>query len=485
MSKYEFNYPVATLAALEQNPARVTLSTTSGGVSNRKLAETVRNYAAHMAACGVSAGTTVAISMRSPIMIFSTCLAAGLLGARWIAAQKALPIEALGETVLLYADSPPPLSHVIKSFPVDRFWSVPPAGFAPSELLGFSAPSDIAYFARSSGTTGSYKFMPKTCQHMVGRAEAESIAGFQAIAILSPAIASLSFRSMVGAALAGVRVVVPGGGGDRKIGEAAALQRAGVEYVSGSPVQVDGLCAGLDPLEQRIPYLRVGGAVMDHRAIRHWLGFFEEVILTYGAREGAGGGDCRLRAVDDDTEIAYTLRPDCNVQVVSDRGEEVPHSTVGELRFRSPGMVSGYVGAPEATAEVFRDGWFYPGDQGMLLPDGRFKVLGRTRDRLNLGGVKLNAADIDEAARQVPGVNDALCFTVANAHGMEELYVAVVPTGETDEAQVAEGIRRACQGMNNSIRVQSVYFVPAIPINDNGKRMRRSLPELVVSATKY
>src|SRR5690606_20044971 len=100
---------------------------------------------------------------------------------------------------------------------------------------------------------------------------------------------------------------------------------------------------------------------------------------------------------------------------------------------------------PQASAEVFRDGWFYPGDTGMLTADGRLKILGRIKDQFNLGGIKVNAEEIDTAAGSVPGIREAMCFTTPAATGLLQLSICAVRDPNADPAAAAASIRAVCK----------------------------------------
>ena len=482
----KFNFPVAALAALERNPNGVTLSTVSQSMSNLQLATLVRRYAANMQLRGISEKSIVVIALRNGPIAFITALAVNLLGGKWVGMHPQLPFREIGTTHLLHgADKPASIRHP-GSFAVDASWASDPIGMPASvsrAFPGFSSADDIALFTRSSGTTGAVKFMTKSCGQIMEMAGRHDTSTYKVIAPLAPVLASMTYRNTVSAILDGARVVLPEMRPE-DVGQVAMMQGIGVDYVVGSPAQVDAICRGLLPLKKRIKALRVGGAVMDRPAVRHWLGFFEQVILTYGSREGGGGGSVTLTEVNDDTEIAYTPRPNCEIEVVSESGQPVPPLTVGVLRLRSPTMVRSYVAAPDASAEVFRDGWFYPGDLATMTQDGRFKIVGRVKDQINLGGVKFNAALIDEAARSVEGVADAFCFTTEGTSVLK-LSIAAVAAAPGSEDKLAAAIRVACERVNRSISVQAIYFLPHLPMNESGKRERSEMPALVANYMAY
>ena len=59
---------------------------------------------------------------------------------------------------------------------------------------------------------------------------------------------------------------------------------------------------------------------------------------------------------------------------------------------QEPGAPREYIGDPVATRAFFRDGWFYPGDLGVLDGKGRLMLSGRVTDILVVKGDKIPSA---------------------------------------------------------------------------------------------
>ncbi len=77
-------------------------------------------------------------------------------------------------------------------------------------------------------------------------------------------------------------------------------------------------------------------------------------------------------------------------------GEILPERHVGELEISGTSVTPGYYRSPEATAELFRDGWLRTGDLAYLV-DGELVICGRIKDVIIVGGRNIYPQDIERA----------------------------------------------------------------------------------------
>jgi acyl-CoA synthetase (AMP-forming)/AMP-acid ligase II len=80
----------------------------------------------------------------------------------------------------------------------------------------------------------------------------------------------------------------------------------------------------------------------------------------------------------------------------ADTGQVLAAGAAGELQFRGPNVVDGYLGAPALRAQqLSADGWFRSGDLGIVQPDGSFEYVCRAGDALRIKGFLVEPAEIE------------------------------------------------------------------------------------------
>ena len=117
------------------------------------------------------------------------------------------------------------------------------------------------------------------------------------------------------------------------------------------------------------------------------------------------------------------------------------------------------------------------GDQIQRLSDGRFRTLGRVDDTMNLGGIKVSSAEIEDAAATVTGVVEVAAIAVPPPDGGPDRLVLFVVL---DDAAALDSVRIDLQQairsqLNPLFKVHDVVTVDALPRTASQKVMRRVL----------
>ena len=172
--------------------------------------------------------------------------------------------------------------------------------------------------------------------------------------------------------------------------------------------------------------------------------------------------------------------------VVDRRGEPVALGWPGELAIAGEGVVRGYWGRPELTAEKFvpdrfsrRPGarLYRTGDLVRRLPDGRLGFLGRIDHQVKIRGSRIELGEIEAVLGRHPAVAAAVLAAREAAPGDLRLVAYLVAREGLPQPPAAE-LRAWLQAALPEAMVPARFVALAeLPRLPNGKVNRSALPE--------
>jgi acyl-coenzyme A synthetase/AMP-(fatty) acid ligase len=175
------------------------------------------------------------------------------------------------------------------------------------------------------------------------------------------------------------------------------------------------------------------------------------------------------------------VEPGITVEIVDREGIPKTAGEVGIVRMKSSFMCDGYVGqAPRQGPQAsLRDGWFYPGDFGIVFEDGLFAITGRVAETLNISGAKLSPVVLEERIAKLPEVSD-VCATVLQLDRADVLAIAIACADEVDVRQLRE---KVAQLVPRQFPL-AVIRVPHIPRNAMGRIPRQAFARSLTEQAK-
>jgi long-chain acyl-CoA synthetase len=170
--------------------------------------------------------------------------------------------------------------------------------------------------------------------------------------------------------------------------------------------------------------------------------------------------------------------PGCTVQIRDDAGRVLPPGEDGEICVHSPGVLSGYWQAPDATAAALRDGWLYTGDIGHLDADGYLYVVDRKKDLIIRGGFNVYPRDVEDVLLTHPAVAQAAVVGRPDPRLGEEV-IGFVALRDGASVTADELVGQAKAQLAATKYPREIRIVPAIPLTSVGKLDRKRLRAMI------
>ena len=157
-----------------------------------------------------------------------------------------------------------------------------------------------------------------------------------------------------------------------------------------------------------------------------------DLLEGYGATEMAPVISVNVPDVEDGAEhqtgrkFGTVGRPLPGVAVKAvdpESGAALPSDTEGLLLVKGPNRMIGYLGDPEKTAEVLRDGWYATGDIAAIDDDGFIRITDRLARFSKIGGEMVPHMKIEETVNEILGERSSVVVSVADAQKGERLAV--------------------------------------------------------------
>jgi acyl-[acyl-carrier-protein]-phospholipid O-acyltransferase/long-chain-fatty-acid--[acyl-carrier-protein] ligase len=160
---------------------------------------------------------------------------------------------------------------------------------------------------------------------------------------------------------------------------------------------------------------------------------------------------------------------------------ELPVGEEGLLWIAGPNVMEGYLGRPDLTARVVKDGWYCTGDIGRIDADGFITLTGRESRFSKIGGEMVPHLAVEEAVNAALGAGEgellAVVTAVPDVAKGERLVVLHLPT-QADPREVTQTLKQ--QGMPPLWVPSPDSFVeiPELPVLGTGKLDLRRIREL-------
>jgi acyl-CoA synthetase (AMP-forming)/AMP-acid ligase II len=157
------------------------------------------------------------------------------------------------------------------------------------------------------------------------------------------------------------------------------------------------------------------------------------------------------------------------VAIMGPDGGLLPPGEAGEIVYRGPSTMSGYLHDEEATDQAFAHGWFHSGDVGYFGDDGVLWFTDRHKDVIKTGGENVASIEVEKAIYAAdPRVAETVVVGLPHQRWSEAITAFIVPKpGETIDA---DELIAALKARLDGFKVpKAVILVDQLPKTSTGK----------------
>jgi long-chain acyl-CoA synthetase len=218
-----------------------------------------------------------------------------------------------------------------------------------------------------------------------------------------------------------------------------------------------------------------GGMAVQEAVAKKWLAVTGcPIVEGYGLSETSAGVTCNPTDSEVYTGTIGLPLPNVEIQILDDKGLELPLGEAGEIAIRGPQVMQGYWQRPDETALVMTpDGFFKSGDIGEMDAQGYIKIVDRKKDMIVVSGFKVFPNEIEAVVAAHPGVLECAVVGVPDAASGEAVMLFVV---KRDPSLTKEALAAYCaQQFTGYKRPKYIEFRDELPKTNVGKILRREL----------
>jgi long-chain acyl-CoA synthetase len=255
------------------------------------------------------------------------------------------------------------------------------------------------------------------------------------------------------------------------------IRREKIRFYPGVPYQFQVLASLPEGVGTDLAGLRLcvsSGDVLPRRTYERFLQRFGLPIRSlYGSTE-AGSIAINL----DPAEVLQfgSLGPplhNVQIRIRDETGRNLPAGESGQIWVKSPVLPpGGYDNRPELTAAVFQGGYYNTGDLGMLDTRGHLMMTGRKQTFVDVGGHKVDIAEVEEALQGHPLVREAAALAVEVPHLGTLIKAVVVAANACREGDLLAHCRERLAAFKVP---RLVEFRDALPRSPLGKVLKSEL----------
>ena len=200
---------------------------------------------------------------------------------------------------------------------------------------------------------------------------------------------------------------------------------------------------------------------------KFYYNFHKYIHSSYGSTET---GEMCIELEDGIFKTGNVGKPLKYTEISIKENEAVKDILVKNPSFMVGYLENGYIKKPDFN----ENGWYITGDLGTIEKEGRITIMGRSKNIINVFGVKVNPFEVEQVIKTFPNVDDVFVFAGKHRSGSDLVY-ALIQCREDIDVNVEE-IKKYCDKLLTSQKIPTkIKVTQHMPRNSSGKIVREEV----------
>lgn len=228
--------------------------------------------------------------------------------------------------------------------------------------------------------------------------------------------------------------------------------------------------------------LSVGGSPNSEDMVRdtkNLLGI--DVLRMYGMSECLGHASMRLDSPIE-KRLIFDGKPfdGTHVEAYDENEEILPRGQIGQAGVKGPSLFLGYLhGLGHEENKLTKDGAFLTGDLIYRDEEGYIKVVGRIKDQINRGGLKIDPSEVENALIKHPHIVEAAVIGKPD-QVLGERICAVISKRTTKDLTLEEICKHLQRvGLSKNKWPEFLITLSELPKTDFGKVDKKQIKKMI------
>jgi len=227
----------------------------------------------------------------------------------------------------------------------------------------------------------------------------------------------------------------------------------------------------------QIRYIEIGSAFMrqNHKDMLMKLCPDARICMHYGLTEASRTTFIEFHSEKGKLHTVGKPTPNVEIRIIDNEGNALSVNETGEILVKGGMVMQGYWNKKKMTNKSLTSGWLHTSDIGMIDTAGYLHLLGRNKEIINIGGLKVAPGEVEEILLKYDGIAEVAVVGMKSSDDISGEMIKAFIVIDDDELSIKD-LEKFCLGNMESYKLPNEFeIVESLPKTASGKIQRHLL----------